>query len=243
MTRYRTIVADPPWPFQWDGRAGGRRRNSTGLGYATMPYPEIEALAVEALADDNATLFLWVTQEAMHAGIGAATAQAWGFAQRAGEFIWRKPNFGTGAFPRIGHETCLVYRRGGGSLKPNAPRDVHSVQTWQQPRVRGNGGKQHSAKPDGFYDLVEQGHDGPYAELFARQGTLRLDVCHRRPGPRRGGRMTSRTLTARLDAGSETRLFGHRRGRRRARYCEAAERKASMPTLFDAVDTPAEEAA
>ena len=27
----------------------------------------------------------------------------------------------------------------------------------------------HSAKPDAFYELVEQMHEGPYLELFARR--------------------------------------------------------------------------
>jgi hypothetical protein len=43
---------------------------------------------------------------------------------------------------------------------------VHSVQTWAQ-RYDTNAGKTHSAKPDGFYDLVEQGFEGPYLEMFA----------------------------------------------------------------------------
>ena len=172
-TRYRTVVADPPWPFKWDGRAGGRRRRSTGLGYETMTIDAICGLVVPAAPD--ATLFLWTTQEALHAGDARRVAACWGFGLRAGELIWRKPNFGTGDFPRIGHETCLIYRRGGGALRADRPRNIHSVQTWSQPRLQGNGGKIHSAKPDGFYDLVEQGCEGPYAELFARRGRFNWD--------------------------------------------------------------------
>lgn len=117
----------------------------------------------------DATLFLWVTQEALHEGHATRVARGWGFPQRVGELIWRKPNYGTGAFPRIGHETCLIYKSRNGSLRADAPRDVHSVQTWSQPRGQNNGGKIHSAKPDGFYDLVECGYEGPYAEMFARR--------------------------------------------------------------------------
>jgi hypothetical protein len=171
VTRYRTIVADPPWPFQWQGGAGGRRANATTLGYEVEPYEAIMGMA-PACVDDDATLLLWVTQEALHEGWGASVARAWDFPTRIGEFIWRKPNFGTGAFPRIGHETCVIYKRGDGSLKPDAPRDVHSVQTWSQAYGRGNGGKQHSAKPDGFYDRVTDGFAGPYLEMFARRARL-----------------------------------------------------------------------
>lgn len=168
--RYRTIVADPPWPFQWQGGKGGRRRTATTLGYETMPLEEIAALRPPRA--DDATLHLWTTQEMLHDGSARSVALAWGFETRVGEWIWRKPNFGTGAYPRIGHETCLIYRAGKGSLRPNAPRNVHSVQTWSQPRATNNGGKIHSAKPDAFYDHVEQGYEGPYLEMFARRARL-----------------------------------------------------------------------
>jgi N6-adenosine-specific RNA methylase IME4 len=173
--KYRTIVADPPWPFQWQGGAGGRRANATRLGYETMDVDAICRLGADELLSfwpGNGTLFLWTTQEALHSGDAQLVAGAWGYRQRVGEIIWKKPNFGTGVFPRIGHETCLIYKRGKGSLRSDAPRNVHSVQTWRQPYASSNGGKMHSAKPDAFYDLVEQGCEGPYLELFARRARL-----------------------------------------------------------------------
>lgn len=166
--KYRTIVADPPWPFTWQGAAGGARRNASTLGYETMTYDDIGALSVGDLAADNATLLLWVTQEALHSAEARLVARKWGFPDRSGEVVWRKRNFGMGAYPRMSHELCLIYKRGGGSLKKDAPRDVHSVQTWKQPHA-GGAGKIHSAKPDGFYDFTEAGFDGPYLELFARR--------------------------------------------------------------------------
>lgn len=165
-------MADPPWPFQWDGRTGGRRRRSTSLGYETMAVADIAAMVDELPAwAPDATLLMWVTQEALHTGGARQVAEDWGFPHRVGEWIWRKPNFGTGAFPRIGHETCVIYRRGSGSLRPDAPRNVHSVQDWSQPYA-GSSGKTHSAKPDAFLDRVEQGYVGPYLELFARRARL-----------------------------------------------------------------------
>ena len=129
-TRYRTIVADPPWQFTWQGSSGGRRRNATTLRYDTMTYVDIAEMPMPPI-ERNATLFLWTTQEALHEGEARRVATGWGFPKRVGELIWRKPNFGTGDFPRIGHETCLIYKRGDGSLKKtNRPRNVHSVQTW-----------------------------------------------------------------------------------------------------------------
>jgi N6-adenosine-specific RNA methylase IME4 len=137
-----------------------------------MSYQRIAELGPPAAPD--ATLFLWVTQDALHDGFARIVTSAWGFPIRVGEFIWRKPNFGTGGYPRIGHETCVIYKRGRGSLRPDAPRDVHSVQTWSQ-RYDTNAGKTHSAKPDAFYDHVERGYEGPYLELFARRARFGWD--------------------------------------------------------------------
>jgi N6-adenosine-specific RNA methylase IME4 len=139
-----------------------------------MAYGAIQALEVPSAPD--ATLLLWVTQDALHSGAAQAVARSWGFTARAGEVIWRKPNFGTGAYPRIGHETCVVYRRGSGSLRADAPRDVHSVQTWAQ-LYSGANGKRHSAKPDGFIDFVEGGFEGPYLEMFARRARFGWDYA------------------------------------------------------------------
>ena len=168
--KYRTIVADPPWPFEWQGAPGGARRNASTLGYKTMGYEQIAALRPSV--DRDATLLLWVTQEALHQGWAPIVATAWGFSARSGELVWHKRNFGMGAYPRMAHELCVIYRRGSGSLRPDAPRDVPSVQTWKQPHGTG---KIHSAKPDGFYDFVGAGFVGPYLELFARRARFGWD--------------------------------------------------------------------
>lgn len=173
MTSYRTIVADPPWPIRWNGGAGGRRRRAVPLAYPLMSIEAIAELPIAGLAEPDAHLYLWVTPELYRRGIGVAVAAAWGFPDVVGEIIWRKPNFGMGAFPRPGHEPLLVCRRG--SL-PFARRDVHSVQAWQQPRAGQNGGKIHSAKPDGALDLIESASPGPYLELFARRQRLGWDT-------------------------------------------------------------------
>lgn len=168
---YTTVVADPPWPFRWSGGAGGRRARATGLGYTLMTVDDIAALPVSGLAASDAHLYLWVTPALHREGVGCAVARAWGF-EPVDEIIWRKPNFGTGAFPRHGHEPLLICRRG--DLPFTGPRNVHSVQDWRQTYDR-NGGKGHSRKPPGALDLVEQHSPGPYVELFSRTPRLGWD--------------------------------------------------------------------
>jgi N6-adenosine-specific RNA methylase IME4 len=178
---YGTIVADPPWPTGAAGSgyvsgiaqrmgSGGRRRRATRLGYTTMALADIYALPVEDLAAPNAALWLWVTAGHNRAGVGVRCAEAWGFTV-VGEFVWCKPNYGLGAFPRPQHETLLVCRRGRVDF---GRRNVGSVQRWRQ-HYTTNSGKTHSAKPDGAGDLIEARSPGPYVELFSRRPRLGWD--------------------------------------------------------------------
>lgn len=141
------------------------------MSYSLMTLPDIEALDVAAVASADAYLFMWATREAHREGQAVAVARAWGF-EPFGEIIWRKPNFGMGAFPRNGHEPLLCCRRG--KPAPITDRVTHSVQTWKQP-YDSNNGKGHSRKPPGALDLIEAVAPGPFVELFARSPRLGWD--------------------------------------------------------------------
>lgn len=179
LGEYRTIVADPPWPFEWTGggayRKNGRgerhlnHRFKKGLQYQTMSIEEIAALPVSSLAEDDAHLFLWIPDCHLIAGHGAVVAVAWGF-EPGRLIIWSKRGYGLGRFPRPAHEALIVCRRGKLAF---TVADQGSVQVWKQPYE--NGARKHSAKPDGAYDLIEQASPGPYAELFARRARLGWD--------------------------------------------------------------------
>lgn len=175
MKLYRTIVADPPWPFQWSGGKGGRRRRETELGYKTMTVEEICALGdwVKTLVDPTGcNLFLWVTDEMLAEGNGMKVARAWGFVRSGPSIVWRKPNFGTGLFPRPQHEQILVCRlpKTKNTWLPGANR-IGSVHDWKQDYSL-NGGKRHSRKPEGFLDLVKRVSPPPHLEMFARRNRL-----------------------------------------------------------------------
>ena len=161
---YRTIVADPPWDINYNGRVGVGRPGTPGLPYSTMGLDEICAMPVGALADADAVLWLWITAPLNRAGAGLRVAQAWGF-RVTGEFVWDKPGLGVGRIPRTCHEILLVAKRGDARL--NGPLNIRSVQQWP------TGG--HSVKPQAFFDLVEQVSPGPYVELFARAPRLGWD--------------------------------------------------------------------
>jgi len=172
MGRYRTIVADPPWP-QLHG--GGRSRSmkgewAAGPGYVSdIPYSpltvdEIKCVPVDELAEANAHLYLWTTNQFLESAY--AVARAWGFRPSI-LLTWCKTprGIGFGGAFTISTEFVLFCRRG--SLRPL--RRLDST-WWQWPRGA------HSAKPEAFIDLVEQVSPPPYVELFARRHRLGWDV-------------------------------------------------------------------
>lgn len=182
MKRYCTICADPPWPLKgahlrpWVMGAGGRRARATVMPYEVMSMEDMAALPIADLVADDCRLFMWVVPEFHRNGGGLALAEAWGFTV-VNEIIWQKPNYGLGKFPRPGHEPLFICKRG--NPKWNDVPEVsatHSVQKWNVPRMRGNGGKCHSQKPDAALDLIERVSPGPYVELFARRARFNWDV-------------------------------------------------------------------
>jgi N6-adenosine-specific RNA methylase IME4 len=182
--KYRTLVADPPWQLEGDQKArsrpwaskGGRRGRETFFPYKTMSVEAICDLDVDGarprdLVQLHAHLYLWVPSSFNREGIGVRVARAWGFGV-VSEIVWDKINFGLGKFPRPQHEILLVCRRGTLPFRLN---NAGSVQRWHAPRAKNNGGRIHSAKPDGALDLIERASPGPYLELFARRARFGWD--------------------------------------------------------------------
>lgn len=177
--RYRTIVADPPWPITWSsgrttaGAATGSTRSYTKrpLPYATSSIEQIAAIPVEGVADDDAHLFMWTLDRFLIDGSAALICRAWGFEPLPQLIVWRKTNAGLGRYIRPAHETILVGRRGAARLREVSTVSVHD---WRQTYI--NWSKVHSAKPEGSLDLIESLSEGPYLELFARRNRLGWDT-------------------------------------------------------------------
>ncbi len=174
--KYRTIVADPPWPYPDDKRGWGvgvgEKSWRNGKQRVKTPYPSmtlkaIRDLPVSDLADDVAHLYLWTTNRHLHEAFHVATA--WGF-RHAQTLVWAKTPIGSflgGAFG-ANVEFVLFCRRGTLSTKSSLPS---SWFTWE--RV---GAGSHSRKPEAFLDIVEGISPGPYLELFARRQRLGWDT-------------------------------------------------------------------
>jgi N6-adenosine-specific RNA methylase IME4 len=164
--RFRTIVADPPWPYKTPGQMGVSRPSDIGASsvgrYGGMPIADLCAMQVPA--EDDAHLYMWTTNGFVCEA--HEIARAWGF-RPITMLTWTKVHqddhgrvsaSGMGYYFRGATEHCLFGVRGSLRLKERA---LPTAYLW--PRLP------HSVKPDAFYDLVEQASPGPYLELFARR--------------------------------------------------------------------------
>lgn len=149
-TRFKTILADPPWDIgQKDKRLGAARH------YDLMTLDRIKSMPVADLAEENAHLYLWVINGALKEGI--EVMEEWGFTYRA-PLTWIKPRFGLGNYLRQQTEHLLLGTRG------KAPVKFKGQGTWMYAPLQN-----HSHKPEEQYAVIERLSDGPYLELFARR--------------------------------------------------------------------------
>ena len=150
---YRTIVIDPPWPMKKIER--DVRPNQYGLDYPTMSEDELSALAIPAMAD--AHLFLWTTHRFLPMAFRLLDAWAYKYVCA---FVWHKPGgFQPVGLPQYNCEFALYGRRGAPAFT-----DTKALFTcFDAPR------RQHSRKPDEFYDTVRRVADGPRIDMFSRE--------------------------------------------------------------------------
>lgn len=166
----RFIATDPPWKFKSnsDSKPGRNARRH----YATMTLEEIAALPVADLGAVNSTLALWITGPMLVIGAHLPIMKAWDYKPSGMGFVWIKLNpraaslfflstdiaIGGGFTTRKNAEFCVFGKRGR-SVRESA--GVHEVIV--SPR------REHSRKPEEFYQRVQQYCAGPYLELFSRQ--------------------------------------------------------------------------
>ncbi len=164
---YATIYADPPWRFM--NRTGKvAPEHQRLLRYPTMTHEEILELPVNRLAAAQSHLYLWVPNALIAEGL--EVMKHWGFTYKT-NLVWYKTRIdggpdgrGVGFYFRNVTELVLFGIRGGLRTLPPGRTQVNLI-----PKRK----REHSRKPDEFYDLIEECSPGPYVELFAR---------HARPG-------------------------------------------------------------
>lgn len=148
--KVKTILADPPWDVMQRGSLGADRH------YDLLTLDQIKAMPIAEIADDDAHLWLWVTNATLRAGY--EVAEAWGFTVRS-PLTWIKPRLMLGQYLRNATEHLLFATRG------KAPVRFRAQPTWMFAPLQ-----DHSHKPEEQYAVIERvSGPGTKLELFARR--------------------------------------------------------------------------
>ena len=148
--QFRTIVIDPPWQMKKIKRRV--RPNQQGFDYPTMTLEEIKTIKLP-VNPEGCHVFLWTTHKYLiHA---FDVFEAWDV-EYQGVFTWCK-NVGFTPFSWMystehclyGHIGCLPLFQEGGAFYAKV--------------------REHSRKPDEFYEFVRQVSPEPRIDIFSRE--------------------------------------------------------------------------
>lgn len=176
--KYGIIYADPAWQMGYvkGGSTTGSVKGGAKLPYRTMSDNEIIAMRIKEIADENAFLFMWVTDNRIP--IVAQIMEAWGFKFNSIAFVWNKiSKYKEGLvrttltpYTRRSCEYCFMGTKG---KTKNLVKEHYILQyvAWASQT------RKHSVKPDEVRNrIVQLCGDLPRVELFAREQTPGWDV-------------------------------------------------------------------
>lgn len=157
---YDLLVADPPWKFLTRSDKG-KLKKSAECHYRTMDLDEIKALSIARLAAPDCALLLWGTAPMFQQALEVAAAWGW---QYKSQGMWHKTtkhgktSFGTGFRIRNSHEPFIIAVRGN-------PKNTKAERSVIMAQVR-----EHSRKPDEFYQMAERWLPGARRlDIFGRE--------------------------------------------------------------------------
>ncbi|KKN77908.1 hypothetical protein LCGC14_0354730 [marine sediment metagenome] len=157
--KYHCIVIDPPWPMKKIDR--DVRQNQADFDYPTMD--EAELVKMDIPAADDCHLFLWTTHKFLPMAL--RLLDKWKF-KYVCAFVWHKPGgFQPVGLPQYNCEFALYARKG-------APEFVETKDffcCFNAPR------REHSRKPDAFYETVRRVCDSPRLDMFSREARTGFD--------------------------------------------------------------------
>lgn len=179
---YRLVAADPATRFSGGDKSRPRH-------YPRMTDHEIASLPVREIVAPDCWLMLWVTSPLLYRPRRSKTrltpqeiAEAWGFKYSGRFVVWLKLHrrFGRGGVPlliprgsfhkgmgytsRKNAEDVLLFRRGRPERLSKSVEEIIVAPL-----------REHSRKPDEFYERAEAYCPGPRLELFARQSRAGWD--------------------------------------------------------------------
>lgn len=169
MKKYKTILADPPWPVEFIKLE--MRPKQVEMPYPVMSIREISSLPIIKLADKECNLFMWTTHTFLPDSL--EIIKQWGFKYHC-LITWNKGN----GRPHMGFkrntEFILYAYRGKILVKQRG----QYIKTYQEdiPDLFHEKLTVHSKKPRRFYLILEKHTPEPRIELFARNKRKGWDV-------------------------------------------------------------------
>lgn len=168
--QFPCIAIDPPWHHEtYSDKGRGRSAR-----YRTLTLAELEALPVGDYATADSFLLLWITGPFLALGAHLPLMRAWGFEPSAMGFVWLKSTraarwgapvhsprswkMGLGKTTRQNAEFVILGRRGKPKrLSAGVRQEIIAP------------ARQHSRKPELFYERAEAFAPGPRLDIFGRQ--------------------------------------------------------------------------
>jgi len=156
-TLFNVITIDPPWAYEEKGGLSSEQYNPDTTRGAT-PYPTMNLENIKKIklpAADDCVLFLWTTHSFLREAFNLL--EIWGFNYKA-TIVWDKEIMGLGRNIRMQCEFCLLATKGKPYLNGSAERDIIREKR-----------REHSRKPEAFYQMVERMTIGIKLDYFSRE--------------------------------------------------------------------------
>lgn len=153
---FDVVSVDPPWPYEGESK-NVTSFDSVGRRVAN-PYPEMsieQIKAIELPLMENAVVLLWTTHKFLPDAF--EILKEWNLDYKA-TLVWNKEKIGMGAWFRMQCEFCLVGIKGKPYWENTTYRDIIIEAR-----------REHSRKPDSFFEMIEKITMGNRLEYFSRE--------------------------------------------------------------------------
>lgn len=151
--KYACLVVDPPWQMQKIERE--ERPNQFEFDYPTMTEEELKNFQLPEKAADDCHLYLWTTQK--HLPLALRLAEHWGFKYQC-LMTWVK-NVGFTPFSWMYSTEHVLF-----CTKGSLPLLAIGKRLDFGGKVR-----EHSRKPNEFYEIIREVSPGPRIDIFSRE--------------------------------------------------------------------------
>jgi N6-adenosine-specific RNA methylase IME4 len=153
---FDVVSVDPPWPYEGESKKT-TSFDSVGRRVAN-PYPEMsieDIKKIEMPLMDDSVVLLWTTHKFLPDAF--EILKEWGMNYKA-TLVWNKEKIGMGAWFRMQCEFCLVGVKGKPYWENTTFRDILNESR-----------REHSRKPDSFFEMIEKITMGRRLEYFSRE--------------------------------------------------------------------------